>query len=52
MVSMALIILKKNTPPFAETRQLSDTELQSKTGRRAVTGAVRIEHQTSQNEQD
>lgn len=43
---------EKITPPFAETRQLSDTELQSKTGRRAVTGAVRIEHQTSQTEQE
>ena len=43
---------EKFTPPLVETRQLSDSELQSKTGRRAVTGAARIEHQTSQNEQD
>ncbi|WP_407221040.1 hypothetical protein [Enterobacter sp. CPE_E1214] len=43
---------EKFTPPLVETRQLSDSELQSKTGRRALTGAARIEHQTSQNEQD
>lgn len=39
-------------PPFAETRQLSDSELQSKIGSRAVTGGARIEHQTSQAEQE
>ncbi|MCE0828758.1 hypothetical protein LVQ78_22390 [Buttiauxella sp. A2-C2_NF] len=39
-------------PPFAETRQLSDTELQSKTGTRAVVSGVRAEHQTSKAEQE
>lgn len=39
-------------PPFAATRKLSDDELQSKIGRRAITGGARIDHQSSQTEQE
>ncbi|TPG55431.1 DUF4112 domain-containing protein [Ewingella americana] len=42
----------KIKPPFVETRQLSDSELQSKIGQRAVVGGARAEHQTSLSEQE
>jgi hypothetical protein len=40
----------KLMPPFAEIRQLSGDELQSKIGRRVITGSARVEHQSSQAE--
>lgn len=43
---------KKKKPPYAAVRELSDNELQSKVGQRAVIAGERIEHQTSQAEKE